>query len=100
MNKEWTEVYNELTACGEKHHDMPESKNVVSEILENNGFEFVTLGKPIMGQKRPTVVEFINNHSSGIYVLYLRNYYVTVIDGVLYNTVDMKNESVYSYWTK
>lgn len=100
LNKEWTEVYNELTACGEKHHDMPEAKNVVSEILENNGFEFVTLGKPIMGQKRPTVVEFINDHSSGIYVLYLRNYYVTVIDGVLYNTVDMKNESVYSYWTK
>lgn len=100
LNKEWTEVYDQLVECGKQQHDMPEAKNVVAEILEKNCFEFVTLGKPTMGQKRPTVEEFVNDHSTGTYVLYLRNYYVTVINGVLYNTVDMKDESVYSYWVK
>jgi hypothetical protein len=100
LNSSWTEVFDQLAECAKVQHDMPSAKNVVAEILQKNDFDFTTLGKPVMGQKRPTVEEFVNAHRTGTYVLYLRNYYVTIIDGTLYNTVDMKDESVYSYWTK
>lgn len=100
LNRNWEDVYQELSDCAKEQHDMPNAKNVVSDILCKHGFDFITLGKPIMGQKRPTVDEFIKTHNNGTYVLYLRDYYVTVIDGILYNTVDMNNEAVYSYWHK
>ena len=100
LNSTWADVFDQLAECAKVQHDMPSAKNVVAEILEKHDFGFATLGKPVMGQKRPTVEEFVNTHRTGTYVLYLRNYYVTIIDGTLYNTVDMKDESVYSYWTK
>ena len=34
----------------------------------------------------------------GKYVLYLRDYYVCVKDGVLYDVCESTNDSVYSYW--
>ena len=43
-------------------------------------------------------VEFAQEHNEGTYVLYLRDYYITMIDGVLYNTENFAEEKVYSYW--
>lgn len=98
IGKDWITVYDELCNIGHNYNDMPSSKQVVTNMLSNYGYELVTLGKPVQGQKRPTIEEFAQEHNEGTYVLYLRDYYITMIDGVLYNTENFAEEKVYSYW--
>lgn len=97
-NKTWNEIYSELFNISNKVNDMINSKTVVDKYIQSIGGEFFTLGKPKTGEKRPTIEEFITNNKLGTYILYLRDYYVTVIDGTLYNTTNLNNEAVYSYW--
>ncbi len=97
-NKTWNEIYKELFEISSQANDMVNSKSVVDNYIKTIGGEFFTLGKPKAGEKRPTIEEFVNNNNSGTFILYLRDYYVTVINGILYNTVDLNDEAVYSYW--
>lgn len=94
----WNDVFEKLSEIGKKNHDMIDSKNVFNEFCVTNSFEYSTYGKPAQGTKRPTIEEFTNNHKEGIYILYLRDYFVCIKNGIELNTVNMKNESVYSYW--
>ena len=77
---------------------MPNSKNVINEFCILNNFKYCTYGKPTAGEKRLTVKQFANEHSIGTYILYLRNYFICIKDGCQFNTVELKNDSVYSYW--
>ena len=97
-NKTWNDVYQELFDISNKMHDMINSKNVIDTYIKTFNGKFFTLGKPKVGEKRPTIEEFVNMNKTGKYILYLRDYYVTVIDGVLYNTINLNDEAVYSYW--
>ena len=47
-----------------------------TEILIENGYEFVTLGKPQRGSSRPSVSNFIENHKSDIIVMNLADYFL------------------------
>lgn len=101
LNSNWESVYKSLYEIGKEKHDMMDSKNVVADYIEQHDFEFVSYGKPKKDERRPTVEEFLNEHQSGTYILYLRDYYVTIIDGVVYDINESsKNMSVYSYWRK
>ena len=96
--KDWTTIFNDLTKISGNFHDMPHSKNVIHEYCESHKFEHITFGKPAIGEKRPTIEQFIENNKIGTYILYTRDYYLCVKDGVLYNTSEMKENSIYSYW--
>jgi len=97
-NKEWLTVFDDLCKIARNNHDMIDSKKVIDIYLQSNNFTYETYGKPRVGEKRPTIEEFANDHNTGIYILYLRDYYVCIIDGNLYNTLNMTKDSVYSYW--
>lgn len=99
----WDVAYDKLCKAGLSLHDIPTSKQSISFILESNGFEFITLGKPKKGESRPSVKEFIDNlnNKNSMYVLNLADYFVTVIDGEIYDVSDeCLKSSVYSYWIK
>lgn len=99
----WETAYDMLCKAGLALHDIPTSKQAISYILEKNGFEFVTLGKPKKGESRPSVKEFIEElgTNSPMYVLNLADYFVTVINGDIYDvSEDCLKPSVYSYWVK
>ena len=97
-NKSWADVYKELFEISVSYNDMINSKNVVNNYIDSIHGNFVTLGKPKAGEKRITIEEFANKYNEGTYILYLRDYYVAIIDGVLYNTININSEAVYSYW--
>ena len=91
-------MYKELFEISVSYNDMINSKNVVNNYIDSIHGNFVTLGKPKAGEKRITIEEFANKYNEGTYILYLRDYYVAIIDGVLYNTININSEAVYSYW--
>ena len=97
-NNTWHEIFDKLTKLARSMNNMPDSKEVINEFCIENNFEYMTYGKPKVGEKRPLVKEFIQTHYKGIYILYLRNYYVCINNGILLNTVNVENESVYSFW--
>ena len=99
LNKSWHQAYDMLCIEGKRLGDIPISKNVINEVLTKQGFKFITYGKPKHGESRLTVEQFIKENNKGTYVLNLASYFVTLIDGQLYDVNDkcLKN-SVYSYW--
>lgn len=101
LNMTWEAAYDVLAEAGKKIYNVPTSRQALDEVLSNNGYKFVTLGKPQKGTSRPTVKEFVEDHKEGTVVLNLADYFVTVINGEVYDVSDkcMKS-SVYSYWEK
>lgn len=101
LNISWTDAYDKLCEGGKKIFDIPTSKNVIDGILKENGFKFVTLGKPKKGEARPSVKEFVETITNDTYVLNLADYFVTVEDKDIYDVSDeCLKSSVYSYWIK
>lgn len=103
LNKSWDDAYDLLVKTGKKLYNVPTSKQVVEEVLKDNGFEFITYGKPSKDAKRPSVKQFIENlePSDDIYVLNLADYFVCSVNKKIFDVSDscLKN-SVYSYWVK
>lgn len=52
------------------------------------------------GSKRPTVKQFTKEHKEGTYILVVANHYVTVVDGIYYDTWDCGDCCLYGYWIK
>ena len=101
LDVSWEDAYNLLSNAGRKIYNVPTSKQALNEILIENGYEFVTLGKPQRGSSRPSVSNFIENYKSDIIVMNLADYFVTAIDGDIYDVSDKcLKSSVYSYWIK
>lgn len=100
LNKTWDEVYEGLTNLGKQEHNMPDAKEIVNLYLLLNNFSYNTLGKPKQNAKRMILEDFVNIYNTGIYILYLRDYYIAVIDGIVYNTdnKDLDKQAIYSYW--
>ena len=101
LDVSWEDAYNLLSNAGRKIYNVPTSKQALNEILIENGYEFVTLGKPQRGSSRLSVSNFIESHKSDIIVMNLADYFVTAIDGDIYDVSDKcLKSSVYSYWIK
>ena len=101
LNITWEAAYDLLSEAGKKIYNVATSKQAFDEVLKNHGYEFVTLGKPQRGTSRPTVTEFIKDFDKGTMILNLADYFVTFIDGEIYDVSDKcLKSSVYSYWIK
>lgn len=104
LNLTWESAYDLLVKVGKKQYNVPTSKQVIEEVLADNGFEFVTYGKPGKDEKRPNVKQFIEkltDDTNDIYVLNLADYFTCVINKKIYDVSDAcLKSSVYSYWVK
>ena len=101
LDKSWIEGYELLDEIAKKNFTTINDKVVVNELLSNQlGYEYITYGKPKVGEKRPVIEDFIKENNKGTYVIYLRDYYVTVVDGVVYDISNLSDEAIYSYWKK
>lgn len=101
LNMTWEAAYDLLSEAGKKIYNVATSKQALNEVLEKRGYEFITLGKPQKGASRPTVTEFIKDFNEGTVILNLADYFVTVIDGKIYDVSEKcLKSSVYSYWVK
>ena len=101
FDKSWIESYKLLDEIAKKNFTTINDKNVVDILLSTqNNFSYFTYGKPSSGQKRPVIKDFIKENSKGTYIIYLRDYYVAVIDGIVYDIQNLDNEAIYSYWKK
>lgn len=99
FDKTWIESYELLDEIAKKNFTTINDKNVVNELLQNqNGYKYITYGKPKTGQKRPIIQDFIKEHNTGTYIIYLRDYYVAVVDGIVYDIQTLDDEAIYSYW--
>ena len=101
LDKTWSEAYELLDDIAKKNFTTINDKTVVNELLTNKlGYEYITYGKPKVGEKRPVIEDFIKENNKGSYVIYLRDYYVTVVDGIVYDIANLSDEAIYSYWKK
>ena len=101
LDKTWSEAYELLDDIAKKNFTTINDKTVVNELLANKlGYEYITYGKPKVGEKRPVIEDFIKENNKGSYVIYLRDYYVTVVDGIVYDISNLSDEAIYSYWKK
>ena len=101
LDKTWSEAYELLDNIAKKNFTTINDKTVVNELLANKlGYEYITYGKPKVGEKRPVIEDFIKENNKGSYVIYLRDYYVTVVDGIVYDISNLSDEAIYSYWKK
>ena len=101
LNVDWSVAYKILCTVGKDMYDIPISKNVINKVLEDNNFEFITFGKPKKEANRLTVKEFVEQNNLGTYVLNLADYFITVINGEIFDVSDIcMKKSVYSYWKK
>ena len=101
LDKTWIEAYELLDEIVKSNYTMINDKTVVNELLTNQlGYEYITYGKPKTGEKRPVIKDFIKENQKGTYVIYLRDYYVAVIDGKVYDINSLDDEAIYSYWKK
>ena len=86
LNQEWERTYIELAIQGFMMSDMPSSDSVWNEYLKSKG-----LTRYIVPDTCPncyTVRQFADEHPTGIYVVFVGQHVVAVIDGNYIDTWD------------
>ena len=94
MGRDWMTVYLGLCIEGALRGDMPSANSTWGAYLRRNGF------RRELAPDDVTVAEFSDAHHRGTYILALSGHVVCIVDNVLYDTWDSRNEIVLYYWTK
>lgn len=92
----WEEAYTMMAANGFQMADMPSSNATWGAVLRQHGFY-----RAIIPNECPdcfTAEDFANDHPDGVYVLGFGNHVATVVDGVIYDSWDSRNEIPIYYW--
>lgn len=98
LNTSWEQAYMIVCAKGYEMADMPSSNAVWSAVLRQHGFK-----RSIIPNTCPdcfTAEDFCNEHPHGIYVLAFGGHVATVVDGVIYDAWDSRNEVPMYYFYK
>ena len=98
LNIGWGKAYTLIAASGFTLHDMPSSNAVWGTVLSHSGFERHII--PNTCQDCYTIGDFADDHPHGTYVVGTGSHVVTVIDGVLYDSWDSRNEIPVYYWAR
>ena len=98
LDLDWETAYALITMAGYQMNDMPSSNSVWGAVLRKNGFYRHAL--PSTCPDCYTVGNFSDDHQSGIYVLGTGNHVVTVLDGVIYDSWDSREEIPVYYWSE
>lgn len=101
LNKEWLEVFDEITPISREMQIPFNMKPCYEEYLKQNGFIYEGISNK-KGSKRPTVKKFASTtkNDNRVYVLRVANHLVSAIDGYYYDTWDSGEKSLYGYWYK
>lgn len=89
----WEDAYALLAAAGYAMGDLPNSNEVITAVLRQNGF----YRKAIDCQNCYTVADFCKDHPYGVFVLFTSGHVVTCIDGDNYDVWDSSGEDVLFY---
>lgn len=98
LDKDWLEVYDELTAIGRVMCEPEISNNVWPKLLKREGFR-----RHIIPDTCPdcyTVRRFTIDHQNGEYILATGSHVIAVIDGDYYDTWDSGDEVPIYYFTR
>ncbi len=96
LNQDWERTYIELAIQGFMMSDMPSSDSVWNEYLKVKG-----LKRYIVPDTCPncyTVRQFADEHPTGIYVVFVGQHVVAVIDGNYIDTWDSGDRVPIYYW--
>lgn len=101
LNLSWEESFSKLCDAAKELYDIPTSRQTIDKVLTDEGFQFVTLGKPSKGASRPIVKEFVGKYPDNVVVLNLADYFVTMKEDNIWDVSDKcLKSSIYSYWYK
>lgn len=98
-NIDWLTAYDILYKYSREVWDVVNSKKGFEYTLENTGYTYNKISNK-KGSKRPTVESFTKEHKEGIYICVVANHYVSVIDGIYYDTWDSGSKALYGFWNK
>lgn len=94
--QDWDETYTGITFQGYALKDMPSSNYVWGEYLKSKGFQRKTI--PNTCPACYTVSDFADDHQHGIYILGTGLHAVAVVDGVVWDSWDSRNEVPIYYY--
>jgi hypothetical protein len=109
LDIDWEEAYKKLCDEGLKQHRMPDDMDVVKAVLESNGFKKGTINKEYIKKNhhRPTVESAIGEFLSlecfkdkKKFVIQNTHHVTTVDQGIIFDTWDTSNETVWAFWYK
>ena len=97
-DKGWMETYLDLCLFGLLMADMPSANSVTTAYLRNKGFRRRTI--PDDCPDCYTIENFCEDHPKGTFVIGTGSHLTTVIDSVLWDSWDSRNETPVYYFEK
>jgi len=94
----WEQAYTELSTSGFLMGDVMNSDAVLAAVLRKYGF--VRGAVPDTCPDCYTVLDFIEEHPNGIYVIKSQNHVATVVDGNLFDAWDSSQRIPLFFWYK
>ena len=94
----WMETYLDLCLFGLLMADMPSANSVTTAYLRNKGFRRRTI--PDDCPDCYTIEDFCKDHPKGTFVIGTGSHLTTVIDSVLWDSWDSRNETPVYYFEK
>ena len=98
LNVDWETAYAMIAAAGYNMGDVISSNSVWGAVLRNHGFY-----RHVIPNTCPdcyTVGQFADDHPHFTYVVGTGNHVVTIVDGVVYDSWDSRNEIPIYYWSE
>lgn len=96
LNLGWDTAYDILCVTGKKMGYMPDSIPVFEKILRDNGF--VKESVPDACTDCYTAEDFASEFFKGTYILVFDGHVATVINGKIYDSVDVSREAPLYFW--
>ena len=96
--KSWMDTYLDLCLFGLLNGDMPSSNAITTSYLKNQGFKRRTI--PDDCPDCYCVGDFCKDHPKGTFVIGTGSHLTTVIDSVLWDSWDSRNETPVYYFEK
>ena len=97
-DRNWYDVYLDLCLFGMLMCDMPSSNAVTTAYLKKKGFRRRTI--PDDCPDCYTIEDFCKDHPKGTFVIGTGSHLTTVIDSVLWDSWDSRNETPVYYFEK
>ena len=90
-DRSWSDTYDDLSRIAKKNGILLDDVNFVEPLLDYR-YDRVEI------YPDETVEEFVERHDVGIFLLTMPNHITTVIDGVVYDTFDCRDRTLWCAW--